>query len=62
MISLMSITLFIVLMFIGVPVSASLVLATILCMVAGGYNLILLPQQMGASVGSLELLAISTLR
>jgi tripartite ATP-independent transporter DctM subunit len=58
MISLMSITLFIVLMFIGVPVSASLVLATIICMVAGGYNLILLPQQMGASVGSLELLAI----
>ena len=58
MISLLSITLFIVLMFVGVPVSASLVLATILCMVAGGYNLILLPQQMGASVGSLELLAI----
>ncbi len=58
MISLLSITLFIVLMFIGVPVSAALVLATILCMVAGGYNLILLPQQMGASVGSLELLAI----
>jgi hypothetical protein len=58
MISLLSITLFIVLMFVGVPVSAALVLATILCMVAGGYNLILLPQQMGASVGSLELLAI----
>ena len=35
MISLMSITLFIVLMFVGVPVSASLVLATIICMAAG---------------------------
>ena len=58
MISLLSITLFIVLMFIGVPVSASLVLATILCMVAGGYDLILMPQHMGSSVESIELLAI----
>lgn len=58
MTSALTLTLFIVFMFVGLPISVSLILATALCMLVGGYNLLLLPQQMGASVASLELLAI----
>ena len=49
---------FIGLMLVGLPVSASLALATLSAMLVGGYDLMLIPQQMAASVRSLELLAI----
>ncbi len=58
MISLLMIVVFVALMMLGVPVSVSLILATILGMASGGYDLMLLPQQMAASVSSLELMAI----
>jgi tripartite ATP-independent transporter DctM subunit len=58
LISLLVIAAFVGLMLIGFPVAVSLILATILGFMAGDYDLILLPQQMAAAVGSLELMAI----
>jgi tripartite ATP-independent transporter DctM subunit len=45
-------------MFLRVPVSMALGLATIVGMLAGGYDLMTLPQKMAASVQSIELMAI----
>jgi tripartite ATP-independent transporter DctM subunit len=57
-ISLGMIGLFVVLLFAGVPVSVSLILATAVAMFVGGYDLMGIPQHMAASVRSLELMAI----
>ncbi|MGQ0651548.1 MAG: TRAP transporter large permease [Betaproteobacteria bacterium] len=58
MISAMLIGLFMLFMFLRVPVAMALGLATILSMLAGGYDLMTLPQKMAASVQSIELMAI----
>jgi len=58
MISALLIALFMLFMFLRVPVSMALGLATILGMLAGGYDLMTLPQKMAASVQSIELMAI----
>jgi len=58
MISLLAIASVLLLIVVGLPVSISLALGTIIGLVAGGYDLILLPQQMAASVKSIELTAI----
>ena len=58
MISGLLIGLFMLFMFLRVPVSMALGLATILGMLAGGYDLMTLPQKMAASVQSIELMAI----
>ncbi len=58
MISLALIVLFIVFLFVGVPVSASLMLATGVVMLSNGMDLMIIPQQMASSVRSLELMAI----
>ena len=58
MISALIIVLFMLFMFARVPVSIALALATILAMLAGGYDLMTLPQKMAASVQSIELMAI----
>ena len=58
MISALLIGLFMLFMFLRVPVSMALGLATILGMLAGGYDLMTLPQKMAASVQSIELMAI----
>jgi len=49
---------FLVLMLLGVPVCVALGLATAGAMLVGGYDLILLPQRMAASIQSIELIAI----
>jgi tripartite ATP-independent transporter DctM subunit len=58
MISLFLIALFTGLMLAGLPVAASLLLASIVAMLAGGHDLMGIPQHMAASVRSLELMAI----
>ncbi|MBI4184110.1 MAG: TRAP transporter large permease [Proteobacteria bacterium] len=58
MISVLLIGLFILFMMIGMPVSAAIGLATILGMLAGGYDLIAIPQQMAASTQSIPLMAV----
>lgn len=58
MISALLIGLFMLFMFLRVPVSMALALATILSMLAGGYDVMTLPQKMAASVQSIELMAI----
>jgi tripartite ATP-independent transporter DctM subunit len=50
--------LFVFLLLLGLPVSASLILATGTAMVAGGHNLLSIPQHMASSIRSLELMAI----
>jgi tripartite ATP-independent transporter DctM subunit len=58
MISALLIGLFMLFMFLRIPVAMALGLATILGMLAGGYDLMTLPQKMAASVQSIELMAI----
>jgi len=58
MISALLIGLFILFMFLRIPVAMALGLATIVGMLAGGYDLMTLPQKMAASVQSIELMAI----
>jgi tripartite ATP-independent transporter DctM subunit len=58
LISALLIGLFMLFMFLRIPVSMALALATILGMLAGGYDLMTLPQKMAASVQSIELMAI----
>jgi tripartite ATP-independent transporter DctM subunit len=57
-ISALLISLFMLFMFLRIPVSMALALATIVSMLAGGYDLMTLPQKMAASVQSIELMAI----
>jgi tripartite ATP-independent transporter DctM subunit len=57
-ISALLIGLFMLFMFLRVPVSMALALATIVSMLAGGYDVMTLPQKMAASVQSIELMAI----
>ena len=58
MISALLIGLFMLFMFLRIPVAMALGLATIVGMLAGGYDLMTLPQKMAASVQSIELMAI----
>ena len=58
MISALLISLFVVLLVAGVPVSVALLLATAAAMLTGGEDLMAIPQQMASSVRSLELMAI----
>lgn len=58
MISALTIGLFILLVLVNIPVSAAIGLATISGLLAGGYDLMTLPQHMAASVKSIELMAI----
>ncbi|MFN2643825.1 MAG: TRAP transporter large permease [Burkholderiales bacterium] len=58
MISALLIGLFMLFMFLRIPVAMALGLATIVGMLAGGYDLMILPQKMAASVQSIELMAI----
>jgi tripartite ATP-independent transporter DctM subunit len=58
MISALLIGLFMLFMLLRIPVAMALGLATILGMLAGGYDLMTLPQKMAASVQSIELMAI----
>lgn len=58
MISALLIGLFSLFMIAGLPVAASLLLASIIAMIAGGHDLMGIPQHMAASVRSLELMAI----
>jgi tripartite ATP-independent transporter DctM subunit len=57
-ISALLIGLFMLFMFLRVPVSMALALATIVSMLAGGYDIMTLPQKMAATVQSIELMAI----
>ena len=58
MISALMLALFVVCFLIGIPVSASLILAAGTAMVLVDQNLIGVPQHMAASVRGLELMAI----
>ena len=58
MISALTIGLFVLLVLLNVPVSAAIGAATIAGLVAGGYDLLSLPQHMAAAVKSIELMAI----
>src|SRR5450759_1314093 len=58
MISALTIGLFILFVLVNIPVSAAIGLATIIGLLAGGYDLMTLPQHMAASVKSIELMAI----
>jgi tripartite ATP-independent transporter DctM subunit len=58
MISASLIGLFVVLMLIGVPVGIAIGLATIVAMLIGGYDLLLIPQHMAASTQSVPLMAV----
>ena len=58
MISVLLLLLFLVFMFCHVPVSIAITLATIIGMLAGGYDLLSLPQHMAASTQSIPLMAI----
>ncbi|MFS8085593.1 MAG: TRAP transporter large permease subunit, partial [Acidobacteriota bacterium] len=58
MISTLTIGLFILFVLANIPVSAAIGLATIIGLLAGGYDLMTLPQHMAASVRSIELMAI----
>jgi tripartite ATP-independent transporter DctM subunit len=57
-ISALLIGLFVFFMFVGLPVSVAIGLATAVAMLAGGYDLLSIPQQMAASVQSVELMAV----
>jgi len=57
-ISALVIALFLVFMLLRVPVSVAIALATIVAMLTGGYDLMMLPQRMAASTQSIELMAI----
>ncbi|MEJ0071567.1 MAG: TRAP transporter large permease [Pseudomonadota bacterium] len=54
----MLIGLFLVFMLLRAPISVAISLATIIAMLAGGYDLMMLPQKMAASTQSIELMAI----
>jgi tripartite ATP-independent transporter DctM subunit len=58
MISALTIGLFILFVLVNMPVSAAIGLATIIGLIAGGYDPMTLPQHMAASVRSIELMAI----
>jgi tripartite ATP-independent transporter DctM subunit len=58
MISGLIIALFLFFMLAGVPVCIALGLSTVISMLVGGYDLIVLPQRMAASIQSIELMAI----
>lgn len=58
MISALAFGMVLLLMLLGMPVAISLALATAVGMLAGGYDLILLPQHMVSSVKGIELTAI----
>jgi len=58
MISAIMLGLFLLLMLIGMPVSIAIMLATIIGMLIGGYDLLAVPQFMGAATKSSFLLAI----
>ncbi len=58
MISALLIGVFLALMFLRAPVSVAITLATIVALLTGGYDLMLLPQKMAESTQSIELMAI----
>jgi tripartite ATP-independent transporter DctM subunit len=58
MVSVLVFALVLVLMLLGMPIAISLALATGIGMLVGGYDLILIPQQMVSSVKGIELTAI----
>jgi tripartite ATP-independent transporter DctM subunit len=58
MISALTIGLFVLFVMLSAPVSIALGLATIIGMLVGGYDVVMLPQQMAASVRSIELMAV----
>lgn len=58
MVSAILIGLFVFLMFLGVPVSVAIGLATVAAMAVGGYDFMSIPQQMAASTQSIELMAV----
>lgn len=58
MITALLFILFLVFIFIRIPVAMAIGLATYICFVIGGYNLVSLPQQMAASTKSIPLMAI----
>ena len=58
MISALLIGLFLLFMFLRAPVSLAITLATGIAMLAGGYNLMVLPQKMIESTQSIELMAV----
>lgn len=58
MISIFMLFLFVALFAVGIPVSASMILAAAVAMIVSGQDLISIPQQMAASVRGLELMAI----
>lgn len=58
MISVLLIGLFFLFMMVGLPVAIAIMLATVIAMLAGNYDLMALPQHMAASVKSIELMAI----
>jgi len=57
-VSSLLIGLFLVFMFLGLPVSVAIGLATAVAMLAGGYDLMSIPQKMAASTQSIELMAV----
>src|ERR1043166_2590907 len=57
-VSALLIGLFLGLMIVGMPVSVSIGIATAVAMVAGGYDLLSIPQKMAASTQSIELMAV----
>ena len=58
MVSFLVFAMVLILMTLGMPIAISLALATTAGMLAGGYDLILIPQNMVSSVKSIELTAI----
>lgn len=58
MITVLLFILFLAFIFIRIPVAMAIGLATYICFVIGGYNLVSLPQQMAASTKSIPLMAI----
>lgn len=58
MVSSLLIGLFLVLMFLGLPVSVAIGLATGIGMIVGGYDLMSIPQKMAVSTQSIELMAV----
>ncbi len=58
MVSSLLIGLFLILMFLGLPVSVAIGLATGIGMIVGGYDLMSIPQKMAVSTQSIELMAV----
>lgn len=58
MISVLLIALFVLFVMLGVPVGIAIGLATIVAMLVGGYDLMLIPQHMAASTQSVPLMAV----